>query len=154
MDNSLTLYIDGVLQTSLPHCSNWQIADSVPLPDRARSIAVHGYDLGVVAGILASSDDDSLLSNSNWKCTNVFYDNWMDADFDDSSWPSATPICANGEGVWVWSMVLVEMHTGSGHRITYRLQPTGIDQSIADSTLVKRNVLFTRKHFPCNAFSH
>ena len=102
MDNFLTLYIDGVLQTSLMESSNWQIADSVPLPVGARSIAVHGYDLGVIAGILASSDDDSILTNSNWKCTNVFHDNWMDVDYEDLSWPSATQICVNGVGIWGW----------------------------------------------------
>ena len=99
-DNNLTLYIDGVLQQSLPQSSNWPVADLVQLPVGTRSIAVYAVDWGVIAGILASSDDDSILTNSNWKCTNVFHNNWMSAGFVDSSWPSATQICANGEGIW------------------------------------------------------
>jgi hypothetical protein len=43
----------------------------------------------VVAGILASVDDDELVTDESWKCTTRFTVSWMSPSFDDNSWPAA-----------------------------------------------------------------
>lgn len=56
-------------------------------------IAVRGRsNLGSVAGIIASSTDDSIVTDSTWKCTNVEEDGWMDIDYNDAAWPTAVPV--------------------------------------------------------------
>ena len=47
------------------------------------------FYLQVVAGFLASVDDDSLVSDETWKCSAVYTENWMLPSFDDSKWSNA-----------------------------------------------------------------
>jgi len=72
----------------------------VVLPCETSVIAVKATDLHVVGGILASTVDGSILTNSSWKCTNVYYDGWQLVNFDDSSWPSAYAIALHQTLPW------------------------------------------------------
>lgn len=100
VDNSLRLYIDGVEITGLPNGGNYGFADVVDLPCYTRLIAIHGNNVGSVGGILASTDDDYVLTNSSWRCSNVNHPGWEQIDFDDSAWVTPTEYGRNGEGVW------------------------------------------------------
>ena len=54
-------------------------------------IAVKAFnDASVDVGLLAKIDDDEIVTDSSWKCSAVFYENWASAYFDDSAWPAAT----------------------------------------------------------------
>jgi len=100
VDNTMRLYIDGTEKTGLVNANDWTKADTVDLPWTARVIAVQGTDVGAVAGILASTDDGSILTDSSWKCTNVYYEGWQLVDFDDSCWPSAHVIALHQTSPW------------------------------------------------------
>ena len=100
VDNQMRLYVDGTEKTGLVNANDWMKADTVDLPLNARVIAVQGTDLHVVGGILASTDDGSILTDSSWKCTNVLYKGWQLVDFDDSSWPSAYAISLHQTTPW------------------------------------------------------
>ena len=47
---------------------------------------MHTSILQVVAGILASSDDGTFLTDKSWKCTTRYDENWMLPSFNDESW--------------------------------------------------------------------
>src|SRR6218665_1742468 len=96
----MRLYVDGTEKTGLVNANDWMKADTVDLPWTARVIAVQGTDLHVVGGILASTDDGSILTDSSWKCTNVLYRGWQLIGFDDSSWPSAYVISLHQTTPW------------------------------------------------------
>ena len=46
-------------------------------------------DESVDVGLLASIDDDEIVTDSSWKCSAVFYENWASVQFDDSTWEAA-----------------------------------------------------------------
>ena len=100
VDDQLRLYIDGFEITGLPNVNIWNQPDVVDLPCTTRLIAIRGGNLGGAAGILASTDDDYVLTNSSWKCSNISHPGWEEIDFDDSAWLSAIEYGRNGEGVW------------------------------------------------------
>lgn len=90
VDNYMILYLDGVQQSGLPNANDWTKADTVLLPWNTRVIAVQGTDdRRVRAGILASTGDGYILTNSSWKCTSVYYVGWETVTYDDSAWPAA-----------------------------------------------------------------
>lgn len=62
VDNVMELYIDG-RPITVAQSHNWSAVKSVPLPSNTRVIAVKGTDYGVVAGILASTTDNLMISN-------------------------------------------------------------------------------------------
>jgi len=103
VDDILRLYIDGVEITDLPNSEFHDIPDVVNLPCTTRLIGIHGSNGpdGAVAGIVASTDDNYVLTNSSWKCSNVSYPGWAEVDFDDSAWESALEFGNNGGNGWV-----------------------------------------------------
>jgi len=96
----MRLYIDGTEKTGLINANNWTKADTVDLPWNVRVIAVKGNDLGSAAGILASTDDGFIKTDSLWKCTNAFHKGWQLVGYDDSSWPSAYIIAIHHTSIW------------------------------------------------------
>jgi hypothetical protein len=96
-DDVAELYFDGALYTDdLPNRSIFNIKDQVDLPKIPNVIAVLGENRGGVYGVLA---EDSLghFTDSSWKCTDVYYDDWMSPDYDDSAWPAAVVKSVNGQ---------------------------------------------------------
>ena len=100
-DNDYKLYFDGVEQTNVPNHANWGRhghgrSSSKHTSDRCGRInTAPGF-----AGILASTTDGVILTNSTWRCSNISSVSWADVDFDDSSWTPAVDIGQNGVGPW------------------------------------------------------
>jgi len=98
-DNKIVaLYFDGVQvpQSSLPHADDWTQADTVLLPPTTTLIAVEIHNnIFSDAGLLASTADNSILTNSSWRCKAGLdtADNWMSPSYDDSNW---SPAVASG----------------------------------------------------------
>jgi len=131
VDNSFRLYFDGVQQL-LQHADNWTLCDRLLLPGTTQVIAIAGHNNEWAAGVLASSDDLTVItpcSNTNstpsgavWKCTNKAPtdDSWTRPGFNDSAWWLAVPSEANVDGTsrgavpcvsaaacWIWSNCIV-----------------------------------------------
>jgi hypothetical protein len=112
VDNSFQLYLDGSLVSSLPHSDDWTQIDHVTIPANTQLIAVQGTNNELVAGILASSADHSILTNSTWRCVHGAsrYETegpsrgWTDPAFDDSTWPAAAESWRNQATPW-WGSI-------------------------------------------------
>lgn len=102
VDDFLWLYIDGVEITDLPNSIHHDTPDVIDLPCTTRLIGIHGRNDFSVSGIVASTDDNYVLTNSSWKCSNVNYPGWAEIDFDDSAWVSAMEYGNNGGNDWVY----------------------------------------------------
>ena len=100
VDNDYNLYFDGVEQTDVPDHDDWHNTDSLDLSRYTRVIALRGNNTLGVAGILASTPDGFILTNSTWKCSNTWYAQWNDVVFNDSSWQPAVEIGLNGSPPW------------------------------------------------------
>ena len=77
-DNAVEfIYVDGeaVDISGLPNKNNWQLSDTVTIPEANQVIAVQSKDVGGKAGFLASSPE-GVLTNSNWKCSNTAPEGW------------------------------------------------------------------------------
>jgi hypothetical protein len=113
----MELFIDGQPIT-VAHSHDWSVVKTVSLPYNTQVIAVKATDYGVVAGILASTTDNSMISNQGWKCTanHVPASNWMSTTYDDSAWPAAVvsyrnlnaPTWGTVNGIstsasWIWT---------------------------------------------------
>lgn len=65
----------------------------IVIDKNAQVIAIEGQtDDDTKAGIIVSTNDDFIVTDTSWKCTNVKDDGWVDIDFDDSAWPSAVEV--------------------------------------------------------------
>ena len=49
-------------------------------------------DGSVDVGLLATIDDDEIVTDSSWKCSAVLHENWASVHYDDSAWPAATEL--------------------------------------------------------------
>ena len=85
VDDDYNLYFDGVEQTDVPNHDDWHNTDSLDLSRYTTMIAVKANNTLSAAGILASTPDGFLLTNSSWKCSNTLYAQWNDVVFDDSA---------------------------------------------------------------------
>jgi hypothetical protein len=105
----MELYFDGSLVTPLPHSNNWREVDHITIPANTQVIAVQGTNNELVAGILASSADRTIMTNSSWRCLpgsrhEPAPAGWKDTGFDDSAWPAAVTSWRNVEAPWWGSM--------------------------------------------------
>ena len=100
VDDAFVLYIDGVEQPNLPNHGNWGATDTIEIPDDTEVIAIRAYNTIGIAGILASTSDEYVLTNSTWKCTNNGHDDWMSVFYNDESWQNAISHASNGQGPW------------------------------------------------------
>ena len=84
-EGSIKLYIDGALaaQTfgSLTVVTDQHDLQAVEVKERSKSDAV----------FLASSSN-GVRSDSQWRCTDIFYDGWFFPSYDDSSWLRANVV--------------------------------------------------------------
>ena len=65
---------------------NWKGTLQLKVPTVTKVLAVSCRNKGGPAGILGSTNDGRILTNSQWKCSNTFEENWNSANFDDSNW--------------------------------------------------------------------
>ena len=101
VDNTYELYFDGVQQLNTPNQADWVTTDTVSLPVGTSLIAIVGHnEQDSDGGIIASTSDDSVLTNSRWKCSYNYTSSWAAVDFDDSSWQGASEIAQNGDKPW------------------------------------------------------
>lgn len=93
----MELYVDGKLQ-SLTNGGTWGLPDYIQLQPTNRLIALFAVNLGdpLCGGVLASVYDGSLLTNSEWKCSEFDDDNWTNLGFNDFSWHNAVEYGSNG----------------------------------------------------------
>ena len=85
-DDSATLYIDGVeiISTSYPDVASKNVSGDFSL--LAVRISNVVYDSGTMVSLAyGSCITDTIL----WRCTNISYSNWNQANYSDSSWPLA-----------------------------------------------------------------
>lgn len=111
-DRVYALFIDGKRISGLEYANEWQYSDSVALPGNAQLIAVRGVNIYGDAGVLASTDDGYILTNTSWKCAIDKERGWQNIDFDDSSWPNAFEIMPyskkqiigiRDDALWIWT---------------------------------------------------
>ena len=101
-------YIDGVNQIPSGGWADYTVQGPLVIPSRARNlpivIAAKVNNTYSYAGLLASSTDDSILTDSSMcKCQDGITDpNWMLSNYNDSSWGVSY--------VWSWNSN-VQYHT-------------------------------------------
>lgn len=116
-DDSYRLYLDGSKINGLIYNDKFNgsfvdqyPADSVSLPYTTKVIAVEGSNAKSYGGILASTDDGYILTNSSWKCTDNRVIGWQKVGFDDSLWPPANQTITRpftqgirSDAFWIWT---------------------------------------------------
>ena len=96
-DNELWIYADG---QQIGYHFNWPTTTTVTIPETTKVIAakINDYD-NVVGGFLGSFSDGS-VTDSSWKCTRNYSDEWKLSTFDDSAWPAAVATRGQGDRTW------------------------------------------------------
>lgn len=118
----------------------------------------------VVAGLLASTADERILTDSNWKCTSQVSatDKWTSIDFDDKLWPAAVVAAKHSEndihkvlpGIslkanWIWTAFSGYQGPKIDSTVYCRLTVSGQYKNVWKSLLLRtcRIVfLFRREH--------
>lgn len=91
-DDRPAVYADGRLEGENTKDRTW----SGHLADDTILLAVKCQNTGGFGGFLASLGA-VLISDSSWKCSDTFIENWYGMDFDDSHWSNAH-ILGNNSG--------------------------------------------------------
>ncbi|KAK6173565.1 hypothetical protein SNE40_016990 [Patella caerulea] len=109
-DNIMEFYADGVLFSNI-NDNDWTKSSPITISDNTQVIAVKCVDTGVVGGIkLALSN--GIKTDTTWKCSATYEDNWETPEFNDGSWPNAilptfdwgpNPAALNGNADWIWT---------------------------------------------------
>ena len=73
----------------------WNTTLHVKIPTITKVLAISCKNKGGPAGLLGSTNDGRILTNSTWKCSNTLESDWNTVDFDDSSWPDAVQVDTN-----------------------------------------------------------
>ncbi|ESO04921.1 hypothetical protein HELRODRAFT_171923 [Helobdella robusta] len=94
-DNQLKeFYVNGnnisVDPTTFPNANKWNQPDTYNLTCRViYTLAVKAWNNYIKGGFIANTADHYILTNSTWKCSMNYTENWYEIDFDDSLWPAA-----------------------------------------------------------------
>lgn len=94
------IFVDG---SPVPrcHCNDASFPEEIELQPDSQLIAVTAIDTtGTCAGILASTTNDSLVTNPTWKCTTDPPPHWYTLGFDDTAWSDAYAIGPNHNVTW------------------------------------------------------
>lgn len=95
-DNEHWVYADG---QELGHHDDWTKTLTVTVPYNTKVIAVMIIDYGVIGGLLGSFSDGR-VTDSSWKCTRNYFNQWQLATFDDRAWPAAEASREQGDVNW------------------------------------------------------
>jgi len=96
-DSYFELYADGVrMGTGM----DWADTVRVEVPIDYKMLAVHAVCYSGQGGLLLSLSDGSVSSEYSWKCTKMYYDEWMETGFDDHNWMPAKAEGAHGMAPW------------------------------------------------------
>ncbi|HEX5735104.1 MAG TPA: zinc-dependent metalloprotease family protein [Blastocatellia bacterium] len=100
-DNAYEFYFNGSFKGSV---SNWTQAQiyNLQLQPGKNVVAIKGIDLGGIGAVLAEVQVGAarMGSNVSWKVSLSAPANWMDVNFDDSSWAGANEVGPYGIGPW------------------------------------------------------
>lgn len=131
-DDKVILFLDGE-EVDLSEETSWNVSETVLLPSTTKVIAAKGINYYGDPGILASTPDGFVITNSSWKCTHKKSKGWKTVGFDDSDWSQAYTVISYEEkplqGVredasWIWTS---NYHWKTGDRTAYcRLNLPGI----------------------------
>ena len=91
-DDVQKIYADGQI---LDKEGKWWTDLRVKVPTMTKVIAISCRNKGGPAGILASTPNERLLTNTTWKCSSTYYSNWNSVKFDDSKWKPAVVVDNN-----------------------------------------------------------
>jgi len=94
-DDNSTLYADGVYidkQNGFTVASNY-----MPIPKMATMFAIACTNRGKYGGLLGSSTDGRLITDSQWKVSKTLVPNWNSPTLDDSSWLNSYEVDNNGK---------------------------------------------------------
>lgn len=94
-DNQYELYFNGAkLGASQGGPADWNSAEKYPIQigDGKNVVAIKAVDAGGIAGLLAEikTATGRFGSGVQWKINRTYTEGWDQADFDDSSWSTAT----------------------------------------------------------------
>ena len=90
---------------------DWKNGYSIQVPNDLQVIGIksNATPYSEFSGIIASTNDDFILTNSSWKCTNQTPDtSWTDVCYDDTDWQTASIQSYRVAGVsplanWIWT---------------------------------------------------
>ena len=85
-DNKCTIYADG--KNLGEDNAHWYTASQFTFPQGTRVIGIHGIDVGGVAALMGSFSN-GMLTDSKWKCSPTYFQEWSSESFNDSQWPAA-----------------------------------------------------------------
>jgi len=89
------VFVDGRLY-DIPNDATWNLKGSLNLNFKPSVIAVAASSTTTTFGIMAS-DSAGDVTDASWKCTRVYYVDWVLPEFNDSSWPAVWVKTANGD---------------------------------------------------------
>ena len=116
-DDRMAAYVDGVYQFAA-NLDIYNVQSTVIIPHKFKVIAIQCVNIGGGEGLLASVEDYFgklvLLSDTTWKCSQVFEEGWEQANFNASSgnWKNAInvgpkPWSLKGQffsyASWIWT---------------------------------------------------
>ncbi|XP_050405246.2 hemicentin-2-like isoform X1 [Patella vulgata] len=108
-DDDMYFYADGVL---MANDSSWTNLIQIDLPDNTTVLGVHCVDRGGYGGIYVTFTlNKTYTTDSSWKCSAKFEENWSTPDFEDGKWNAAfsTYEPHHKRTNWIWTS---EFHEG------------------------------------------
>lgn len=52
--------------------------------------------------LLATLNNDEVVTDASWKCSAEFSENWTEVDFDDTTWPNAVPTGQSANALFIY----------------------------------------------------
>ena len=86
------VYGDGII---VGYHDGWRKTLTSAMQTIPKTIAVSCFNKGGPAGLLGSTPDGYILTNSTWKCSTNYEKDWNKEDFDDSHWSNAVIVDNN-----------------------------------------------------------
>ncbi|XP_055956832.1 fibroblast growth factor receptor 1-like isoform X1 [Patella vulgata] len=102
-DDDMYFYADGVL---MANHSNWGIEVEIDLPDNTIVIGVHCVDIGGFGGIYVTFTlNQTYTTDTSWKCSAKFEENWSTPEFEDGNWDAASIAneSLHRRTDWIWT---------------------------------------------------
>jgi hypothetical protein len=91
-DDVQIVYGDGVREA---HSEHWKTIRTSTPRTMIKTLAIECKNKGGPSGLIASTPDGRILTNSTWKCSTTYEENWNIYGFDDSHWNNAVVIDNN-----------------------------------------------------------
>ncbi|KAK6180843.1 hypothetical protein SNE40_008822 [Patella caerulea] len=102
-DDDMLFYADGVLMASN---NDWARPKQVDLPDNTTVLGVHCVDTGGISGIYVTYTlNQTYTTDTSWKCSAKFEENWSTPGFEDGNWSAASIVNETlyYRTDWIWT---------------------------------------------------